>query len=372
MTIFIDACCGSSGGGYDYSAQILTSITTTKKVVVFFEDQRLLDLVELSLKNKRCNIVLKLRSKAFNMAGFEDFWRIVILPVWVKLYKTSIFVSIAGVVSPFIFVPKKISIIHNILYFQSASNYSWTLVDRSIFLYKRLMLTVSMKIADRVITFSEDAKKALSNGIGNEKIVVVLHSSKFFKRRKIFVNVLTDPLNHLNIFINSSCMPHKNLKTSIAGVILFSGLVGCRITLQVAGNLNNRRYTKTLLDWYNRLNVSAAVETLFLGYLDDNSLAKVSEEAHICIAPSLIEIFDIGCLDSLLMCGRVCVSDTGVHRELFHSLRGVYFFEGTNEWSLALTLKRSLNSSAGDYAEIESRFPTWREAASRNWSLIDG
>ncbi len=372
MRILIDACCGTSGGGYDYTLKLLTNTNCIDNSIIFAEDKTLIELVNRKIQDESLNVIVKRRNRVFDHYGTEDLWRIVVIPILVLIYRPKLFLSISGVVSPFLFNVKKISMIHNILPFQQKFDEGWTVLDRIIFWYRRLLLGMSMHISDRIITFSQDSRDQLSAFVKEEKIFYAHHTSKFLSNKFCEKKQIADDqsMKQINIFVNSSCMPHKNLKNMLKGIILFSGVAGRKISVRVAGSVDNHRYVQSIDHWWSSLNVTEVVEFEFVGYLDDSKLEGFYRQADVCVAPSVVEIFDIGCLDSLILCGRVCVSDTNVHRELFDYLGGISFFDPFDPLSLCFALRDCLCVDRCDHLEILDRFSDWTKVTEANWELI--
>ena len=262
--------------------------------------------------------------------------------------------------------------IHNILPFQFRYDKGWSLMDRFIFLYRKILLTISMNCSHRVITFSNDSRLQLCAFVKKEKLFYVYHSSKFLAKKFFRKGDDKAIAGQINIFVNSSCMPHKNLKNMLKGISLLSGIVGEKISVRVAGSLGHYRYVQSVTDWWTSLNLTGAVDLEFLGYLDEPMLEKCCRESDVCIAPSVVEIFDIGCLDSLILCGRVCVSDINVHRELFSNLGGISFFDPFDPITLSYALRDCIKLPPCTHLEICNRFSDWNETAEANWALIYG
>ena len=107
MRILIDACCGTSGGGYDYTLKLLTNTNCIDNSIIFAEDKTLIELVNRKIQDESLNVIVKRRNRVFDHYGTEDLWRIVVIPVLVLIYRPKLFLSISGVVSPFLLTLKK-------------------------------------------------------------------------------------------------------------------------------------------------------------------------------------------------------------------------------------------------------------------------
>lgn len=367
--IFIDACCGLSGGGFDYAVEILSRADREEKIICFVESPEI--IAKVSERQKTTNLEFRVRAKYFGYRGIEDLWRFIILPLYVSRTRPDVFVSFSGIVSPLIIRPKKISLIHNILPFHDLAAMGWSFSDRLTLFVRRALLVASINNSDRVLTFSKDAVGVLAKYARGKEISCVLHSSKFISSVDVKPRPRFEETHQVSIFINSSCMPHKNLGIAVKGIILFLARTGRPVSVSIAGNVQNARYTNRFVRLCEEFATVKNLSIQLLGYLEHGELASMAQKADICISPSLIEIFDIGCLDNLYLCGRVCVSDIAVHREIFGGCEGIQFFKSTDPISLAQALETTLNCSPCEREATLDRFGTWDNVATKTWRLIN-
>ncbi len=275
------------GGTQTYAEGILKEFSQNKSpddihVYCSNEYQEYLDQFNLNISYHTIPIIGK--SRVLRVL-FELF----IFPLLVYKEKFDIVHSL-GYTCPFFLKSKNIVTIHDL-------NWHYQKKDFTFFnwIIWKFLVTYSAKFSDEIITDSIASSEAISSvlKINQEKITVVYPGVTTYKSNKHTFNFQKNKIKKPYIFSVSSLVPHKNIKKLLESFKIISEN-NKNIQLVIAG-LGGK--DKSEIDAYIA-NEIGNNKVKILGWVTNDQLAELYENAHIFLFVSLYEGFGFPILEA--------------------------------------------------------------------------
>jgi glycosyltransferase involved in cell wall biosynthesis len=179
----------------------------------------------------------------------------------------------------------------------------------------------------------------------SEKIFTVSEFSKsrieFHSRHKVQVIVTYSA-------IQSHLLKKKNLPVQKKGFILFIGNIkknkglpvlldaflaalddGLEYKLVIVGSRDNFRSLD--MEFFEKLDSLGLKAIEFTGFISDEALGKLLEEASLLVQPSLYEGFCLPPLEAMIAGTQALISDIPVLKEIYHDYPVIWFKSGDSE-----------------------------------------
>ncbi len=254
------------------------------------------DLIILAPKKIRTEYRLKCRMIRFGIFT-SILWEQIDLPIFLMKHKNPLLLNF-GSPGPF-FYPNRIVTVHDLSFIIHPAWFS-----KSYWLYYRLATPVVTRLSKKVITVSEFSKNEIIRliGIPEEKITVIHNavSGAFRKQQSHGAGK-----QGKYIFSVASLDPRKNL-ASLVDAYKMAG-IDKEIKLVLAGKTN---------PIFN-MDLPGEILTHSVGYVPDDELSALYENATLFVYPSFYEGFGIPPLEAMSLGCPVILSDIPVFREIF-------------------------------------------------------
>lgn len=224
-------------------------------------------------------------------------WEQVDLPLFLLKHKNPLLLNF-GSPGP-IFYTNRIVTVHDISFYIHPAWFS-----KKYYYYYRLVTPVFTRLSKKVITVSEFSKNEIKRliGIPDDKITVIHNavSRTLTKRRS-----KTSLKKERYILTVASLDPRKNL-VRLVEAYKQAG-IGKEIKLVLAGRI----------DPIFNMDIPEEILANSVGYVPDEELASLYENATLFVYPSLYEGFGIPPLEAMSLGCPVILSDIPVFREIF-------------------------------------------------------
>jgi glycosyltransferase involved in cell wall biosynthesis len=254
------------------------------------------DVVLLAPKKIRTEYPLNCRMIRFGI--FTDIlWEQIDLPVFLMKHKNPLLLNL-GSPGP-VFYSNRIVTVHDLSFLVHPAWFS-----RRYRLYYRLATPVFTRLSKKVITVSECSKNEIVRRIGiPEQKIVVIHNAVSGAFQKQPSHGAGGKEKY--IFSVASLDPRKNLARLVAAYKLAG--IEKEFSLKFAGKA----------DPIFRMELSGEILSHSAGYVPDDELSALYENASLFVYPSLYEGFGIPPLEAMAMGCPVILSDLPVFREIF-------------------------------------------------------
>ncbi len=228
----------------------------------------------------------------------------------------------------------------------------------------RYVLTVSRTVQSQIIEkFAVTDQKVVPvyNGIDHRHFQISEHAKT--------PGPAEDTTSEIPLLYIGAVEPRKNLETVLAALRLLKKRRSKNIMLTIAGGVRNPQYAARLKKMIQELSLETSVT--FTGYLPNNNCLDLLKKAHLFLAPSKGEGFDLPPLEAMACGVPVVCSDIPVHRELFdhHAVfyppNSIYGLAESMDTLLSDTAKRNTLRRKGK--SLADRF-TWKKTA---WQIAE-
>ncbi|MCX6245737.1 MAG: glycosyltransferase family 1 protein [Bacteroidetes bacterium] len=224
-------------------------------------------------------------------------WEQVDLPVFLRTHKNPLLINF-GSPGP-VFYTNRIVTVHDLSFYVKPSWYK-----KSYRLYYRLVTPVALHLSKKVITVSEFSKNEILRltGITREKIAIIHNAVSGALQRMPAKETAEKGKYILSV---ASLDPRKNL----AGLVAAYKMAGIEkeFRLVLAGKS----------DPIFNIKITEEILAHSTGYVTDDELSSLYQNAHFFVYPSLYEGFGLPPLEAMSLGCPVILSDIPVFREIF-------------------------------------------------------
>jgi glycosyltransferase involved in cell wall biosynthesis len=245
---------------------------------------------------------------------------------------------------------------------------TFTLSQRCI---RRFIVPLSLKLADRVVTISQSAKKEIVErfGLSAERVAVVYNS--FCPMTRVASDDARDALRpgavRPFVLAVGTLKLHKNYERLLEA---FALLADRGTDLVIVGRDDGR--SALLRERAVRLGIGARVSVL--GFVEEERLARLYREASVFAFPSLYEGFGMPLLEAMAHRIPVACSDLEVFREVAGSAAA--YFDPTDSTDMSRTIGALLADAARRAALVEAGRErlaafSWEASARRMMEVYD-
>ena len=224
-------------------------------------------------------------------------WEQIDLPLYLLLHRNPLLLSFSGL-GPLLY-KNKITTIHDLAFYANPSWYS-----KSYYWFYRITTPLLAKFSKKIITVSEFSKSEIIRelGISAEKIEVINNAVHL---TPLEFPAIANKVNGKYIFSVSSIDPRKNIYRLIEAYNK-SGLAN-DYKLVLAGQTSK----------VFNIHISAEILKYSLGYVTDDELHVLYQNASLFVYPSLYEGFGIPPLEAMAHGCPTVISDIPVFKEIF-------------------------------------------------------
>ena len=282
-------------------------------------------------KERRPDIRQKNRFKRFYFHIKYFIYKQVCIPIKLFFLKPNFLISLDFVAPIFTFETKKITVLHDSLFWDHPENYNtfW----RKYFV---LMIELGINHKTHIITTSKYSINNLKRVFKKQiKISFSYQTFRNFKENGIIPNLPEHYLLHIGSFEKRKdiitllkafhLLKRKDLKLVLVGSMVING---------------NDDVLQELMSYVNSNSLNQSV--IFAGYIPNSQIASYYKNAALYIFPSIDEGFGIPIIEAMNYSLPVICSDIPVFREIGSD--AVQYFEVGNEYSLAKNINTLLDS----------------------------
>ena len=275
-----------------------------------------------NLKERRLDLKQKNRFQRFYFHLKYLVYKQVYIPIKLFFLKPNFLISLDFVAPIFSFRTKKITVVHDSLFWDQPENYNsfW----RKYFIS---MIKLAINHKTHVITTSKYSIKNLKRVFKKEiKINYSYQTFRNFKENGIMPNLPKHYILHIGSFEKRKgimtllkafqLLKRKDLKLLLVGAQVLNG--------------NNSVY-KEIIDYVDSNNLNKNV--ILTGYVSDSKIPYYYKNATLYVFPSIDEGFGIPIIEAMNYSVPVICSDIPVFREV--GAGAVQYFDVGNEYSLA-------------------------------------
>jgi len=237
-------------------------------------------------------IVCKVRA-SFRPARL--LWEQLVLPLQLKRYHIDLVHSL-GYFSPLLLPCRSVTTIHDLNFIYARSSFS-----RVGYLTWRLMVPLSARRSDKIITVSESSKRDIVSffDLAPERVRVIYEAVPDIRLHwcnQDSVAFSQYGIRDRPILTVASSHPHKNLTRLMEAYSMLAR--SCRIENQLVLVGHRRAHADLLEEMVQRLNLEEKV--ILSGYVPDAYLKELYSKAILFVFPSLYEGFGIPILEAMV------------------------------------------------------------------------
>lgn len=221
-------------------------------------------------------------------------WEQVILPIYLKKrYKNAKLLNLVNLAP--IFYDNNFVVLHDVAFKIFPKFY-----NKFFLLVYNILVPIILKKAKKIFTVSNFSKNEISRvfNVDKQKIFVIYNGVSFVEPHNI-------KNNKDYVLSVSSLEPRKNITKLIKSFSLTS-----KLRLVLVGEKNTSVFS-------DNININNFDNIVFTGYLSDDELKKIYQEAKIFVYISLYEGFGIPPLEAQSFGIPVVLSDINVFREIY-------------------------------------------------------
>jgi glycosyltransferase involved in cell wall biosynthesis len=339
-----------------------------KNAYFLFTD--ILEKNKLAEIKKKLGIESKLNFQIISLKAANKFiWNLWTLPNYLRTNPLDIYQT--QYILPF-FITKKIkliTLIHDISF-----NFYPSLIKWADLFFLKILIPLSLKRADKILTVSEFTKKEIVDyySINPEKIAVVHNSGGEDLNSEVSAEELLNikekyHLPEKFILYLGTMQPRKNLPVLLE---VLSKLKNAGWKLVLAGKRNDYNQDPKI-DLFIR-KFSLEKEVIFTGFISEKEKTAFFKLARIFCLPSLYEGFGIPVLEAMRMGTPAVVSDIPSHHEVAGT--AVLFFSPQDADDLKAEIVKidenaDLREQLIQDARTRARIFSWKKTAEKTLEI---